>query len=307
MKTSEKNLIVLGILVIIAVILIAPKGSMSFLTTAGGGINLKDMNQKDTTTTSMSAELQFNQTTEQNLEQALLIGNYYRRQNGFFIGAGFVGGVSTQYNVCCPTMYFNAGMDFNTFQLECKVGKFKRCSLMTGGIDAQYSNFCIDLGEGGSAAEAMQVSFIKSGFKFGFGHQGAESFYDISGGNWYAYSEATICKNLQMSGGVDFGDNVTGYAAAKWCSNNNTLSVTANQLGTDNHSLIMTYNRDKVELWGKQMILSASLWTQAAQKGLHLVTGIKQGKRGTLYAEIGSKFCQSSFTPYCGVGATYSF
>lgn len=306
MKT-QKNLIVLGILVAIAIILVAPKDTMSFLTTAGGGINLKELNQKDSTDTEITIDLQVNQTTEQNLEQALVCADYFHRMNGFFVGAGIVGGVSTEFGVCCPTMFVNGGLDFNSYRLEAKMGDFKRGTITTGGIDAQYSNFCTVLGEGGGAKNAMQLSFIKQGFKVGFGHQGVASFYDFTGGSWYAYSEANVCKNILVSGGVDFGESTTGYAATKWCSKNNAVSVTANQLGTENKNLIVSYSRSNLSVMGKALVVTVSGWMQNTQQGLHFVTGLKQGKYGMLYAEVGSKFGQCQFKPCCGLGAVYSF
>lgn len=304
----KKNLLILVavIITLVAIFVIPKNGSLKSFLQAGGGLNLSELNQKDTTQANMNVELQFNQTSNQNLEQALVIANIFHRQNGFFAGAGVVGGVSTEFGVFCPTMYFNGGLDFTNFQLEYKVGDFKRSTISTGKVDTQYSNFCTVLGEGGSVKNAMQLSFVKEGTKIGFGHQSVRSFYSFDG-TWYAYAEQLICRGLTVSGGCDFGNVITGYAAAKLCSNNNIMTATANKLGTEEQNLILTYSRDNISVWGKMIVITASAWSQANQKGVHLVTGIKQGNKAMLFAELGSNFVSNQVKPYYGLGATYSF
>lgn len=223
----------------------------------------------------------------------------------FFVGADFVGGVSTEYGVCMPTMSYRAGMDFNKFQLEYKVGNFNRNMLTISGVDAQYSNFCTDLGQNASVKNAMQLSLIKGGFKGGFGHQGGSSFYEFTQGNWYAYANQQICKNLSLCGGINFGE-ISGFASAKVNSGNNNVTMTANQLGTDSQNLVVTYNRDNISVGRNKIMLSTSAWFKGAEQGLHLVASLIKGK-GTFFAQLGTNFCANGSTPYCGLGTNINF
>lgn len=306
----NRNLLfaVLAVIAIVIIVLIVPKGSVSTFFTAGGGVNLKELNQKDTTETSVCVTLQANQTTEANLEQALIAGSCYRYLNGFFIGGNVVAGASTQYGVCCPTMYFSTGIDFKHFQIEYRVGDFKRTSLMAPGVDPQYSNYCIDLGEGGSAGKAMQLSIVKGETRVGFGHQNGEDFYKLSKGSWYAYAESSVCRYLTLAGGVDLGNDITGYAAAKLTADHNCLVITGNKLGTENQNVIVTYNRNNIAVNGGKntMIFSISGWAQKTAKGLHLTAGYNI-KNATFFAELGSKYCADMLGAYCGVGTSWVF
>lgn len=306
MKKLEVIIIAVIVVVIALIVVINPSGSTSFFSTAGGGLSLKDMNQKDTTATNVNLILQANQTTNQNLEQGLVVGNYYKGMNGFFVNSGVIAGVSTEYGICCQTMYIGTGLDFNTFQIEYKVGNFKRTGVMTGEIDPQYSNFCIDLGEGASASKAMQVSFIKGNTKIGFGHQGVSSFYDFSAGGWYTYLETPICKGLTLAGGVDINQGATGYVAAKVNTKNNQVTVTGNKIGTENQNVIVTYSRKNIAVRGKQLIMTVSAWAKQKEQGAHMVAGLIQG-RGMFFAEVGSKYCENQLRPYAGVGTSFTF
>lgn len=305
MKKNDFLLIVVIVAAIIAFVL-PQKGSNSVFSFAKGGLNLKELNQKDTAQTKINVNLEFNQTTMQNLEQAVVIGNYFLRRNGLFVGAGIVGGVSTEFGVCCPTMFVNMGLDFDSYKLEYKVGNFKRTTIMSGGLDPQFANDCLSLGEGAGAVNAMQVSLITKNTKIGFGHQGINSFYQFDGA-WYAYMERRFCKELSLAGGVDFNETTTGYVAAKLSQGNNALTLTANKLGTETQSFVATYNRENISVMGKTMTLSASAWGKATEQGLHLVTGLKQTKNCMLFAEVGSKLCQDQLQPYCGLGASFNF
>lgn len=303
---KKSVLVIIAVIVVVIIAVLAPKGSTSLFSTAGGGLSLKDLNKKDTVTTSVGIIVQASQTTEQNMEQGLVFGNYLNRKNGVFVGAGFFGGVSTQYGICCPTMYLNAGLDFTSFQIEYKAGSFKRTGIATGGVDPQYSNFCMDLGEGASAKNAMQLSFIKRGTLIGFGHQGTNSFYDFSNGIWYAYAETPICKYVSLAGGINFAESTNGYVAAKMSVNNNKVTITGNQLGTEQQNVAVTYNRENISLRGNKMTFSVSAWAKEAEQGLHFVAGLIKGK-GTFYAQIGSNLCENHITPYCGVGTSFNF
>lgn len=300
------SVIAVVIVVVIAIIL-SPEGIRSTFFQAGGGVSLKDMNKKDTTTMSVNLCLEANQTTRQNLEQVLFSSNYFKRQNGFYIGASAVAAVSTEYGVCCPVMFFNLGADFQKFRIEYKVGDFKRSSVATAGTDPQFSNFCTDLGEGASAKKAMQLSFINANTKFGFGHIGISSFYKFSDGNWYAYIEQVICGRVTLAGGVDFAEQTSGYAAAKAAiGTNSKVSLTANQMGTESQSFIATYNRDNIRVGKQKMAVSVSAWNRGTETGLHLIAALMKGK-GTFFAQIGSDYCAEQLSPYCGLGTRFSF
>lgn len=310
MKTSNfKNysVVVLAVLVLIALFIFAPKSSNNSFFRAGGGTSLKDLNQTDTTTTTMLVNVQTNQTTEQNLFQGLVIGNYYTRQSGMFLDANFVGGWSTEYGVCTPVLSLGAGLDFGRFQLEYKIGNFKRTSIGAVGIDAQYSNRCIGLGEGAGVANAMQIGAKIGQTKIAVGHQGGEEFYTFNGGNWYACVETPICKYVSLAGGVNMAENVTGYVAAKASLNNNCLVVTGNKLGTDAQSCIVTYNRSNIAV-GKnvKMNVAASVYTQATKTGAHLVAGLSKGN-ATLFAQAGTTFFENALTPVVGWGLNLVF
>lgn len=306
MKTRE-IIVAVSIIAVVAILMVlAPKSDNMSSLMGGGGVNLKDLNEKDTTEVSIGITLQANQTTRQNLEQGLVIGNYYKRTNGIYIGASVMGGVSTQYGVCCPTMYINTGLDFNSFQLEYKVGNFKRSTLLSGGVDPQYGNYCLDLGEGASASNAMQISFIKGQTRLGFGHQGGEDFFKFDSGNWYAFAEVPVCNWLTIGGGMNFGCDATGHAAAKASCGDNKIVLTGNQLGTETQNVVVTYNRENLSLFGNKLMIAVSGWAKKASQGLHLNAGFTKNW-GTLYAEAGTNFSGSQVTPYIGVGTSIDF
>lgn len=294
-------------IVVMVLIAVSPNGTKSLFSTAGGGVSLKEMNQKkDTTAFKMNMSLQFNQTNLQNLEQGLVIGNFKHQEGMFFTGAHFVGGVSTEYGVCTPVMDLTAGAYLNNSIFEYKVGNFKRTGVTTAGVDAQYSNHCVDLGEGAGVKNAMQLSFIRNGLTFGFGHQGISSFYDFSAGSWYAYTESQICKNITLAGGVNFGGEASAYAAAKVTIGNNQVTATGNKLGTEGQNVVVTYNRDNISIGRSKMMLSASAWAKDVEQGLHLVASLVKGK-GTFFAEVGCNRNEYQATPYCGVGTSFNF
>lgn len=303
---KKSILAIIAIVVVVIIVVLAPKGSTSLFSTAGGGLSLKDLNKQDTVTTSVGIILQVNQTTRQNLEQGLVIANYMNRKNGVFFGAGMLGGVSTEYGVCCPTMYLNMGLDFTSFQLEYRVGNFKRTGITTDGVDPQYSNFCTDLGEGASAKNAMQLSFIKRGALIGLGHQGTNSFYDFDNGFWYAFAEAPVCRNLSLAGGMNFAEITCGYVAAKMSVNDNKVTITGNQLGTEQQNVAVTYNRENIPLKRNKLTLSVSAWAKEAEQGFHFVAGLIKGN-GMFFAQIGSNLCENHVTPYCGIGTSFNF
>lgn len=305
----KKNLLVIvaAIIVVIVAIFLTPKDMRSGFFTAGdGGINLQDMNKKDTTTASVNISLQANQTTEQNLEQALLVGNFYKQRGLFFLGGNIVSSVSTEFGVCCPILVLNTGIDLNKFKLELQAGNFGRSNIGAIGVDPQYGNFCIGMGESASVSNAMQLSLIKGNAKIAFGHQGGDKFYNLYGGNWYAFALVPVGEVVSLSGGVDFCEKMTGYAAAKIAKGNNAITLTANKLGSQDQNLILTYNRKNIAVMGRMIMISASTWAKAKEQGLHLVAGLNRGK-GTFYAEAGSRLCMGEITPYLGLGTNFTF
>lgn len=301
----KKNLfLLLAVIAVIALLIVMPKVSENSFFSAGGGVNLKDLNKKDSTSSSLTAILQINQTTKEPfLFQGLGVGNYYVRKQGFFFDANVVGGISTQYGICMPTCSMGAGMDFNSFQIEYKIGNFKRGMIATSGFDPQFDNFCLDMGEKGSASNAMQLGATVGKTRFGFGHHGGSAFYDLTNGGWYIYTETPVCSWLSLGGGVDFGQATTGYAAAKAGFGDNSISVTANKIGTEKQNYIVAYNRNNISVNNKvKMSIGAAAWTSDVMKGLHLVTGLSKGKF-TFFTQIGSQYTLNALTPYIGCGA----
>ncbi len=304
----KKNAIyfLVAIAAVIVMIMLAPKGSDSLFSTAGGGLSLKDLNRKDTVTHSVSLTMNVNQTTEQSLVQPMLSANYFKRHNGFFVGASAVGAVSNQYGICCPVLFVNTGVDFNRFQIEYRAGNFGRNAITTVGFDPQFSNFCIDMGESAAAANAMQLAFAGKNTRFGFGHQGGTSFYAFDG-NWYVFAQQNICKNVSVTGGVDFAENKTGFAAAKWADQNNALTVTGNKLGSEKQNWIVSYKRNNVAVVRNfVMSLGAAFWKQTEQTGLHLAAAFAK-ENFIFFTEAGGRLAMNTLTPTAGVGISYKF
>ena len=284
-----------------------PKGTLSTGSfRLGGGLNLKDLNKKDTLTQNVNVVLQANQTTKMNMEQAIIIANYYKRNNGLFIGASTVGCASTQFGILAPTLYFNAGLDFETFQIEYRVGSFKRSNLLSSNIGPQNENNYILLGEGAGSSNSMALIVKRGNTSFGFGHQGVQNFYDLSQGKYFGYFQTSPYKWISISGGVDFTKNPTGFGAIKVISSNNSLVVTANNLGTECESFIATYNRTNIPVGSKKASVAVSGWHKKTEQGVTLVSGLNLG-RGNLFAELGSVVNDGKFSPYCGVGTSLCF
>lgn len=313
MKKNNVLSILVAIVVVAAIVILSPKNQYSPFSSSGGGLSLKDLNKKDTVETSANFSLQANQTIDQTLVQGLFIGRYYKQVNGFYFGGGTVAAVSTEFGVLAPVLYSNAGLIFTNYQIDYTVGKVKRTSITTPGVDSQYSNFCTLLGEGAAIGNAMQLAFIMKGTKFGFGHQGGTSFYDLKTGCWYAFMEMPVSQYVSVAGGVDFGEKTSGYVAAKASFNDNALTVTGNQLGKDNQNLVVTYNRNNISLWGNKFLVSISGWAQKAGQGSDLGTHLVAGwvkNRGTFFAELGARSGESydkAFNPYFGLGTSFSF
>lgn len=270
----------------------------------GDGVSLKEINEAKKTEARVNAAVQFNQTTEQSLFQALAIGSFMHQNNGAYLGANFVGGVSSEFGICMPVMSFNGGYDFGQFSIDAKLGKFKRTSLVTCGVDPQFSNFAIIMGEGAGVDNAVQLSLVRNGFKFGLGHANGENFYTLTDGNWYVYTEMPICKYVSIAGGVDFSNVVTGYMAGKVNIGNNVITVTANKLGSDDQNMVTTYSRNNMVLKNYLLTFSASYWCTALKQGVHTVAGFTKGK-STLFAEAGVNKMGEGISPKVNLGLGY--
>lgn len=298
MKRSIISFVTILVVVFVAVLL-SDNGGNLFMA-GNGGWNLKQMNDTSKANVTMFAEI--NQTSEQNLEQGTVIMNYehcYRQ--GFFVGADFIGCVSTEFGVVCPTYDMRAGLDFaNGGRLELKCGNFTRNSVKTAGFDPQFSNFCTLAGDPASVNKAVQLSYTNGGTKVLVGHQNGSDFYKFNG-NYYAGFEQKI-KNVSFSGGADFSNTVTGYAAAQVRCGKSILNVNCNKLGSENENYIFSYNYNGINLGkGFAMNVGSALYLQTAKSGLHVVTGICKGSY-KLFAEAGGYKIGQTVKPLVGMG-----
>lgn len=298
MKRKDLFLTIIVIMVLVIGVFIQKN---SGLFQAGGGFNLKDLNKKDTTSCSASVTLQGSQTNEQTLFQGLVFADYYNRMNGFFIGSSIVGTVSTEFGVVAPVLYFSSGLEFNNYQLEYRIGSFKRSSIGVMDLDPQYTNFCIVAGEGGGVSNSMQLSIVRGDSRIGFGHTAVNNFYQFGGGTWYGYVETPICNWLKVGGGLNFAQAVTGYVAAQVKSGNNGFTITGNNLGSESQSVVAAYNRNNIPLGKKLFNIGVSGWAKSQEHGGHFVVGIPLGKFN-IFAQAGGRIVSNLFTPYFGTG-----
>lgn len=303
MKTifTKNNIIVCTILVCVTLCLFAPKGNNNIFK-CGDGISLKELNEQKKANMSLNASA--NLTTEQSLAQATVVGGYSHQLGKFTFGGNIVSCVSTEFGVCTPVNFLSVSYAFNNNSgLEYRVGNFKRTGLTSTGLDPQFANYTIILGQGASASNAMQLGYNIGKTKIFVGHQGGTSFYKFNDGYWFTGLETTFANCLSLTGGIDMCKNapLTGYAAARFTKDNNILNLSANKLGTENQNIVLTYNRNNIAVGSRNMSVSLSAWVQKAVKGLHTVCGFNFGK-STLYAEAGAKFMQTTFKPYVGIG-----
>jgi hypothetical protein len=304
MKKSVLKFVVAIIVIALVVVVNTIQRESDFSIAGGPRVkSLKELN--DTTKTSVIAFAQGNITTEESLYQVMTIGNWeHQYSNGLYYGADLVGTVSSQFGIMCPTYDVRAGWIFNSFRLEAKVGNFTRNGVTTSGFDPQYSNFCVLLGESAPVSNAVQLAFISNKTKLYAGHQAGTSFYAFNG-NYYAGVEQKI-SNVTVSGGMDFAENTTGYAAVKWSANNNTITVTGNKLGAEAQNFVLSYVRSNIPVFkGIKMNVGSAFWTQPEKKGLQLVTGFNKGKV-TLFAQAGGYMQSKIFTPVGGFGVNYN-
>lgn len=288
MKQNVFKFVVAIVLVAIAVV-VNNIETNSEVQTAGGGLSLKQAN--DTTKTNVVAFAQGNATTDgEYLGQITVITNWeHQYGNGIFVGADLIGTASTQFGVMAPTVDARCGLDFNTCRLELKAGNFTRNSVTTVGFGPQFGNNCILWGEPAAVSNAVQMSLIAKNTKVYFGHQGGEKFYSFCDGNYYVGAEQKI-KNISLSGGVNFTEKMTGYAAAKWSAKNNTVTFTANKLGSEDQNFVASYVRSNIPLGkGVRMSVGGTYWHQPEKFGWLVVTGLSKGKF-TLFTEAGSLF-----------------
>ena len=305
MKLFTKNniFVVCAVLVCVTLCVLAPKGDNNIFK-CGDGTSIKELNEQKKA--NMCLNVSANQTTEQSLAQATLIGGYTNQINKFTFGGNIVGCVSTEFGVCTPVNFVWASYAFNNNSaLEYRAGNFKRTMLTSTGLDPQFANYTIILGEGASASNAMQVGYNIGKTKIFVGHQGGSSFYKFNDGYWFTGLETTVANCISLAGGIDVCSNapVTGYAAARFTKDNNHIDFTANKLGTENQNVVLTYNRNNIAVGKCNMNVALSAWAQKAVKGIHTVYGFNFGK-STLYAEVGAKFVQTMFKPYVGIGTS---
>ncbi|MEE6207331.1 MAG: hypothetical protein VZR95_04680 [Alphaproteobacteria bacterium] len=221
-----------------------------------------------------------------------------------YTGADLVGTASSQFGVMAPTIDFRCGYDFNTFKIEGKVGNFTRNNVKTAGFDPQFMNDCILFGEAAPVSKAMQLSLMYNSTNVFVGHQGGTDFYKFNDGNYYAGIEQKI-SNVAVSGGMDFAETTTGYAAAKWSHSNNVVALTCNKLGSENQNFVLSYVHNNIPVCKNvKMSVGTALLSQTEKKGLHIVTGFNTGKLN-LFAEAGGTLFNSVLTPKFGLGASY--
>ncbi len=301
MKRSIISFVTILVVVFVAVLL-SDNGGNLFMA-GNGGWNLKQMN--DTSKASVVAFAEVNQTSDQSLAQITSIMSYeHEYSNGLFFGGDVIGTVSTEFGIMCPTYDVRLGADFaNGGRLECKVGNFTRNSVKTAGFDPQFSNFCTLAGDPASVNKAVQLSYTNGGTKVLVGHQNGSDFYKFNG-NYYAGFEQKI-KNVSFSGGADFSNTVTGYAAAKLNCGNNVFNVNCNKLGAEAQNFILSYNHNNIALGkGVMMNIGTALYLQTAKSGLHVVAGICKGSY-KLFAEAGGYKIGQTVKPLVGLGLNY--
>lgn len=293
------------VLVVVVCVLFNQKNGFMNIAGVGGGKSLKEINaQQDTTKTSVIAFAEAGTDTEgNNLFQGLAIANFeHQMSNGMYVGADMIGTVSTQFGICAPTCDFRLGANFNTFKIEAKMGNFTRNNVKTAGFDPQFQNDLLLLGEGVSVNNAMQVALMTKNTKILVGHQGGNKFYSLNGGNYYTTVEQTI-KNFSVGGGVNFTEKMTGYAAAKLNSGNNSFTLTANNLGAESQNFVFSYNRSNIGLGkGMKMNIGTAL-CKSDNFGFRMAAGL--GKGGMkIFALAGGSWLPEGFKPLIGLGTS---
>ena len=304
--TIMKRNLVYFVAIIVAVIIsiVVTRFDSTNLNTAGGGISLKKLNN-DTTVASTVAFAEVNTTNKENLAQVTSITNWERERNGYFYGFDIIGTASTEFGIMCPTYDAKFGVDFEGFRIEGKVGNFTRNNVKSSGFDPQFANYAIAaLGEPAAVSNAIQLSYISNSTRVMVGHQGGNKFYGFNDGNYYIAMEQHI-KNLAVSGGVNFTETTSGYAAVKYSTKNDVITLSCNKLGCENENYLLSYNHNNISLGkGVDMSVGSALWLQKELQGLRVVSGIGKGSF-KLFAEAGGLIQSKSFTPVLGLGMSY--
>lgn len=300
MKKQLISFVGILVLVFVAIVVSNLENGGSFFTAGNNFWNLNKENKKDTAVVSVFFEA--NQTSDQPLAQGLAIMSYEHGNNGLFIGTDLVGCASTEFNVMCPTYDMKFGADFtNGGRLECKVGNFTRNSVKTNGFDPQFGNFCTLAGDPASVSNAVQLSYTLNGTKLMVGHQAGSKFYQFNDGNYYIGAEQRI-GNFAISGGADFTETVTGYAAAQVRCGKNVFNVNCNKLGTEAQNYIVSYNYNGISLGkGYMLNLGSAFYKQTAKSGVHVVAGLCKNNY-KLFAQFGGYKTAETTKSLIGLG-----
>lgn len=297
MKNKVFSAFIVVVLVMVMVCNNNPKENV--MTAGDGGISLKELN--DTTKTKVAVFGEAN-VSDENIFHINGIVNWEHQYNNFYVGSDFIGTVSSKLGIKCPTLDAKCGYNFNTWRMEAKVGNFNRNGVTTVGFDPQFSTFCILAGEGASVSNAVQLSLSSKKTKVMVGHQGGSSFYTFDG-NYYAGVEQKI-GDFAFSGGVNFTETTTGYAAAKWANKNNVCTLTCNKLGSKDHNFILSYFYNNISLCkGFAMNVGTALFGNSEQQGARLVAAVSKDKM-KLFAEVGGCLLQDVFKPMAGMGVS---
>jgi hypothetical protein len=303
---AKKLFIFVAVVIVLVVCIVCNNQGGNFsIAGIGDGKSLQEINeqekaQKDVTTANVVSFAEDDLSTEGNMAQVTSIAAFEHMRNGWFVGADGIFTVSSQFGICCPTNDIRLGYDFGTCRLEAKMGNFTRNSVKTAGFNPQFQNDLILLGEPASVSNAMQLSYISKNTKLYFGHQGGEKCYSLEGGNYYFGAEQTV-KNLSVSGGLNLAEQTTGYAAARVKAGNNVFTATANNIGADNKSFVLSYNHNNINVGkGMNLNLGTAIWNQYNNFGWKLSAGLCKGKTN-LFAHLTAK----SKTLVPGLGVNY--
>jgi len=302
---NNKTLAVVAVILVIVVSLFK-NNNTTIKCSSDSGISIKDLNEKSVET-SVSGTISANVTNEQILGQAIIASNIKKNFSNYYFGGTMVGGVCSEFGVCTPVLSIQTGYNFNNYTLEAKIGNFKRTSITTTGVDAQFGNYTCVLGEGAGVNNAMQLSLaLSKGAKFGVGYQNGDNFYTFTGGNPYVFTEFPIGKYLKLSGGADFADSVTGYAAVKAISGNNSITITSNKLGSKEQNVVASYSRSNIKVGSNEFFATTVAWFKSQEQGVHTILGLNKNNLN-LFSQLGFKVTNQVISPVFGFGTKLNF
>ena len=310
MKKKVLSLVAVLVCIFLAVVItVTNNNGGNFQIAGGSGKDLKTANEayKDTTKVNVVTFAQANATTEgENLFQVMNISNWeHQYGKGLFAGADFVGTASTQFGVMAATLDARCGYAFEGYRMELKTGKFTRNGVTTSGFDPQFSNACILAGEAAPVSNAMQLTFTSHITKVYVGNQNGSEFYKLDG-SYYIGAEQKVGNNIALSANIDFAEQTTGCAAAKWQCRNSSLTLTCNKLGSESQNFVLSYVHSNIPIAkGTTMNVASALWKQPQKSGLQIVAGLRTG-RITLFAQAGGYVQQKTYTPTGGLGLNYN-